>query len=147
LATKHDFRSLQDWQSKKIGHQHYGNQIFFSHQLCDDPNLVTNRVMGGIWSLILWQQNLFNCHSCGNKKLLVVDPAMTKSSSSPHEWQSKTLCCQSCGNQMFLVTIHMVIENFHFGSLSFDWWWIDLHHWFGNKIWCCLVIKNKPYAI
>ncbi len=48
----------------------------------------------------------------------------------------------------------MAIKNISLPYVSgfwlFDWWWIGLHHcfgneiWFGKKIWCCFVIKNRP---
>jgi hypothetical protein len=31
-----------------------------------------------------------------------------------------------------------------FGCQLSNWQWIDFHHWFGDEIWSCLVIKCKP---
>jgi hypothetical protein len=78
--------------------------------------------------------NVFGHHSCGNKKLSIVN--MTISLPSPIRWQ-----------------LHFFRSPYVFGSLSFDGWWINLHHWFddwiwfGDKICWCLLIKNKPFNL
>ncbi len=118
----------------------------------------------------MWQLRNFNCQAYNDRNFLIINPMaienfqslivwQLKKNQSPHDWRQSVFDCQACDDQKVFVTTRMATEsiplpivwwpNFFqlshvFGCRLFDWQWIDFHHWFGDKIWSCLVIKCKP---
>jgi hypothetical protein len=102
---------------------------FNCHKISIDVGLVTK----SFWSPILWWSNIFGRQSYNDQKFLVPNRTTIKSFPLPIMWRSN----------FFSITIHKVIEIFHFGFRSSNWQLIDFHHWFGDIICCCLGIKTN----
>ncbi len=121
----------------------------------------------GFFTLHMAIENAFSHHKIGNQNISIDVEFVTKTFWFPFMWQLKIINHQSCDDQKFLITnlvvtenfpllmvwwpklflvaIHKVIESFHYRFWSSNWWWIDFHHWFGDKIYYCFVIiKIKP---
>ncbi len=118
--------------------------------------------------LHMTMKNRFGYHKIDDGNFLVTIGLTTKFFWLPMDWP-KNFNRQSEGDQNMLVTNFSVaipkviktcqlliflfpsivnkgwwLKPIHFKFRSSNQWWIDLHHWFGHKIFLCLVIKIKP---
>ncbi len=119
---------------------------FGCNRIGNQKNSITNPMMIEIQSLILWRLNIFGHHSYGDWKLLITNHVITKSPQYPIATKSIFSPILWWLNFFKIVTC-MATKSFHFRFQLSIWWWINLHHWFGDEIWCCLVIKSKEVVI
>ncbi len=90
------------------------------------------------WSPQAWRLKMFT-HCKLSVKIFNRLALVTKNFWLPHDWQHNTFDRTSLAIESIPLPIMWWLNFFQsshmYGSRLFNWWWINLWHWFGDKIW------------